>query len=146
MGNDITEERQKDGFRVPWFKHETGNASDPCIRQLINETGFEGYGRYMALNEMLGNAHSHHVPKDGEAAASAYASCLGFESRNDFNSFLSYLHHLGLLIVDESGHYRSPTIDAAAEGIAKKKASGRKGGQAAARNRRGGKRSIGGIL
>ena len=122
---------------LPWVKHETATAANPCIAQLINREGFEGYGRYWRLIELLSSCSNHAIPRQGEQNYKALIIGLGFETCEEFDEFISTLQDLELVISDGRGRRCIPTVDEAAYTVGMARYNGRKGGKAAARNRQG---------
>ncbi len=121
---------------LPWVKHESRNAADPCITQLISMAGFEGYGRYWRLIELLSDSKTHEMPPIGERGSKRYQIGLGFTSMEALDSYLNTLLSLDLAERTERGCYRVPLVDRTANDIANARANGSKGGRKAALNRR----------
>lgn len=122
---------------LPWVKHETANAANPCIAQLINREGFEGYGRYWRLIELLSSNSNHAIPKQGERNYRALTIGLGFDTYEEFEEFISTLQDLELVVSDGRERRCIPIVDEAAYTVGMARYNGRKGGKAAARNRQG---------
>lgn len=123
---------------IPWVKHEARNAADPCIAQLIAQAGFEGYGRYWRLIELLADSPEHALPKVGERAFRRFQIGLRFEDEESFAGYLETLAALDLIERSEDGRCRIPLIDATAMKLEAARANGKKGGLKAAANRRSG--------
>ena len=121
-------------FAVRWIRHESNFAADPCINQLIKTSGWEAYGRYWRLVEMLCASLAHYVPKRGEQGFKRYALGLDFDDEG-LEGFLSTLLELDLIETDENGRYRSPLVDAHVRDMLRNRENGRKGGHAASKNR-----------
>ena len=65
MGTMIATADCDSGFPVLWVRHESTITADPCVRQLIDQEGFEGYGRYWRLIELLSDSTTHEIPPIG---------------------------------------------------------------------------------
>lgn len=120
---------------IPWAKHEAANAANPCINQLIDVAGYEGYGRYWRLVELLLGTEAHSIPCEDEQGYKRYTFGLRFPNAKEFEAFLGLLVDLDLAAVDESGRRYIPLVDAAALTVGKNRYNGSKGGRVAARNR-----------
>lgn len=120
---------------IPWAKHAADNAGNPCINQLIEIAGYEGYGRYWRLVELLLGTETHSIPDNSEQGYKRYTLGLKFEDAEKFEEFIELLVDLDLAAVDESGRRYIPLVDEAALSVAKNRFNGSKGGKAAARNR-----------
>lgn len=121
-------------FAVRWIRHESNFAADPCINELIKADGWEAYGRYWRLVEMLCASLAHYVPKRGEQGFKRYALGLSLDEEG-LEDFLGTLLELDLIETDENGRYRSPLVDAHVRDMLRNRENGRKGGLAASRNR-----------
>ncbi len=121
---------------IPWVKHEAKNAGDPCIMQLISTMGFEGYGRFWRLVELLSNNPLHTIPLRNEQGYKSYLLGLGFTEPEPFETFISTLIDLDLVTVDEQGRRLIPLVESAALSVGMSRYNGRKGGKMAAANRK----------
>lgn len=124
---------------IPWAKHEAANAANPCVNQLIDVAGFEGYGRYWRLFELLLADASHSVPHRDEQGYKRYMFGLGFADAESFETFLGLLLDLDLIAADESGRRYIAVIEDAALAYGQRRYNGGKGGTQAAQNRRANK-------
>lgn len=124
--------------RVPisWVKHEAKNAGNPCYAQLIALTGFEGYGRWWRLVELVSDNPLHTIPRHDEQGYKAYLLGLCFSDAEEFENYISILLDLDLAIVDECGRRVIPLVEAAALDVGMSRFNGSKGGKAAAANRK----------
>lgn len=120
---------------IPWVKHAADNAGNPCINQLIEFVGYEGYGRYWRLIELLLGTEAHSIPSFGEQGYKRYTLGLRFAKADDFEEFIGLLVDLDLAAVDKNGRRYIPLVDEAAFSVAKNRFNGSKGGKTAARNR-----------
>lgn len=124
------------GSPVLWVRHESTITADPCVRQLIDQEGFEGYGRYWRLIELLSDSTTHEIPPIGVRGYKRFLLGLGFADDESFDEFLNVLISLDLLERTKRGCYRVPLVDKAAESLMKAKINGSKGGRTAAANRK----------
>lgn len=136
MGTMIATAYCDSGFPVLWVRHESTITADPCVRQLIDQEGFEGYGRYWRLIELLSDSTTHEIPPIGARGYKRFLLGLGFTDDESFDGFLNTLISLDLLERTKRGCYRVPLVDKAAESLALSKAYGSKGGRKAAANRK----------
>lgn len=136
MGTNDATAHELSRVPIPWVKHESRNAANPCIAQLIDLLGFEGYGRYWRLVELLSDSELHTVPLPGEYGYKRYQLGLRFSDSEQFASYLETLSTLDLVKPLDSGRYSVPIVEESAESIGKSRAAGRKGGRKAAENRR----------
>lgn len=121
---------------IPWVKHESRNAANPCMSQLIDLEGFEGYGRYWRLIELLSDSTTHMVPPVGERGSKRYQIGLRFASAETFGAFLETLLSLDLIESAGDGWYAVPLVEETAHSIGRSRANGSKGGRKAAENRK----------
>lgn len=121
---------------VQWFKHEACVTADPCVRQLIDKEGFEGYGRYWRLIELLCDSNTHEMPPIGARGYKRFLIGLGFNDDETLDAFLNTLISLDLLERTEHGCYRIQLVDKAVESLVRSKVNGSKGGRTAAANRK----------
>ena len=98
-------------MRLGWFKHRC-DPSPRCGRLIFHE-GFEGYGRYMRLMEIISSDSDHILADDAEWLASELLM-----DADDVRGFLSDLVRFGLMEPVEGG-WRSPEIDDAEERYAR---------------------------
>lgn len=120
---------------IPWVKHAADNAGNPCANQLIDVAGYEGYGRYWRLVELLLGTKTHSIPDSSEQGYKRYTLGLRFANAEEFEEFIELLIDLDLAAVDGNGRRYIPIVDDAALSVAKNRFNGSKGGKAAARNR-----------
>lgn len=125
---------------IPWVKHWASNAADPCIAGLIETLGFEGYGRYWRLIELLSTAGTHELPNASERGYMRYQLGLKFGSdargAEECTAFLEALEALDLIERGEGGHYSVPIIEQTAQALMRNRENASKGGRTAAANRR----------
>ena len=124
--------------RVPisWVKHEANNAGNPCMAQLIALTGFEGYGRFWRLVELLSDNSSHAIPRHDEQGYKTYLLGLMFTDAADFESYIATLIDLDLAAIDDYGRRVIPLVEASALSVGMSRYNGSRGGKAAAANRK----------
>lgn len=93
---------------IPWVKHAADNAGNPCANQLIDVAGYEGYGRYWRLVELLLSTETHAIPDSNEQGYKRYTLGLRFANAEEFEEFIGLLVDLDLAAIDESGRRYIP--------------------------------------
>lgn len=88
---------------LPYFPHDTGAASDIKVRRLLRRCGFEGYGRWWRLCELMAEVDGHAVPVSTEEDAEILADELGFDGISDLMDWLKLVEDVGLIDVDRLG-------------------------------------------
>lgn len=124
--------------RVPvqWVKHRSNNAANPCILKFISVTGFDGYGRFWRLVELLSDSPSHAIPREGEKGYKTYLLGLNFNDATEFESFIETLIEFDLAGIDAYGRRIVPLVEESALDIGKQRLHGSKGGKTASANRK----------
>ncbi|MDY4534165.1 MAG: DUF4373 domain-containing protein [Tractidigestivibacter sp.] len=112
-----------------FFPHDADSASDVKCRRLILRLGYEGYGRWWRLCELMASATGHAVP----CATEEDRMLLCDELRCDedgLSALLDALADLGLVPGDvlAEGHIASERMTKNALYFGRRKVNGRKGG------------------
>jgi len=75
---------------LPWFKHTRDARNSPGAKALIAQYGYEGYGRFTALLEIMADQPGARLDLSLKKNRSAYAGELRY-TPNEFDAFLAYL-------------------------------------------------------
>lgn len=98
------EEVEKAAARpLPYFPHDSGAASDIKVRRLLKRCGFEGYGRWWRLCELMAQTDGHAVPVSTEEDAEILADELGFDATVSLMAWLNLVEDVGLIDGDRLG-------------------------------------------
>lgn len=90
---------------MKWFKHYSNAQTSSALDEIINEFGFEGYGRYWRLLEFLSSNF------DGESVKFRFHNrtlrdCLRFKSRLKLSCYLVAIGlQPGFKVVENKDHY-----------------------------------------
>ena len=80
------------------FIEHTGNVhEDPRIEKLIEEKGYEGYGRYWGIIERLLRAEGNVLDLSQGGLVEQLQRILRFETKEELREFLQYLSEIGLV-------------------------------------------------
>ncbi len=129
---------------MAFFPHDSGAADDGACRKLLRRHGFEGYGRFWRVCELLAGAKGHELPVSEEDDLMNLAEELRFitgtfselQALEGCRDFIEDLVSLGLLRLTEGGGVASGRMDRNASYFGAKRWGGRKGGSR--RKRKGG--------
>ena len=98
------EEVEKQAARpLPYFSHDSDAASDIKVRRLLKRCGFEGYGRWWRLCELMAQTDGHAVPVSTEEDAEILADELGFDATVGLMAWLNLVEDVGLIDGDRLG-------------------------------------------
>jgi hypothetical protein len=91
--------------KLPWFKHESSDRNSGGAKALRAQYGFEGYGRFDMLREIIAEQPGARLDLSLKKNRSGYAGELGLKP-DEFESFLTFLAD-----PDECGllHYENGT-------------------------------------
>lgn len=124
------------GKPIQWVKHSAWYLADPLISHLIAVEGFEFYGRWWRLVELLMNDSAHAIPTTGERGYKRYLAGLGFRGDEELNGFIETLISYELLEDGGEGRYSAPLVNDAVRSVETLRASGRKGAEVRKEKRR----------
>ncbi len=121
---------------MAFFPHDSGAADDSACRKLLRRHGFEGYGRWWRICELLAGTKGHELPVSEEDDLMNLAEELRFiagpfselQALESCKEFIEDLVSLGLLRVTEDGGVASGRMDRNANYFGAKRWGGRKGG------------------
>lgn len=122
--------RQYGRVPIPWAYHQSDNAADPFISQLIDLAGFEAYGRYWRLVELLLRDPNHVIPNEDERDYKRFMLHLKFDCVDDFNAFIDLLRDYALVEINEYGRLVIPIVEEAAQRVGADRSNGYKGAKA----------------
>ena len=112
-----------------FFPHDSNAAQDIKCRRLLRRLGFEGYGRWWRLCEMLAAADGHRLSVETEEDAEIMAEELRLGGHAELASFLKVLADVGLVHMPGDGTVYSERMLSNAEYFGKKRTAARKGGR-----------------
>ncbi len=84
-----------------FFSHDFDASNDLKIQALLKKFGFEGYGKYWKLVELM--AQHNGVLEDDHFDIVSFA--LDFEEQDEFMEFVGFCVNRGLFVLDETGLY-----------------------------------------
>lgn len=123
-------EIQRESARpMKYFSHDSNAASDIKCRRLLRRLGFEGYGRWWRLCELLAATDGHKLNIETEEDAEIIAEELHFDGCNDLIEYLSVLVDVGLIHMPGDGSVWSERMMNNAEYFGKLRANGKRGGR-----------------
>lgn len=119
------------------FMHDSDAFQDMKCQRLVARMGFEGYGRWWLLCELLASTPTHALPVETEEDRLILARRLGFgswvcgddEAVARAGEFVGALRDIGLIEKRDDGCIWSPRLYENAAHLAKKREAGRKGGR-----------------
>lgn len=120
---------------MAYFSHDSNSAMDIKCRRLLKAMGYEGYGRWWRVCELMAAATGHSLPVSEEMDAEILADELGFKGVGDLTGFLRRLCDFGLVSADalSGGRVESARMMRNAGYMGKRRATamanGRKGGR-----------------
>lgn len=121
-----------------YFPHDADAASDMKSRRLIRRCGFDGYGRWWRLCELMASTTGHAVPVETDEDWEILGEVLGFSTGRAFydeagvedtRRFITTLVDIGLLVRTGDGKVESPRMRNNAEYFAKQRTNGKRGGR-----------------
>ena len=80
------------GSPVLWVRHESTITADPCVRQLIDQEGFEGYGVIGGSLSCFPTAPTHEIPPIGARGYKRFLLGLGFADDESFDGLFERAH------------------------------------------------------
>ncbi len=137
MGEVSAAEVRREAERpMLYFAHDADAASDMKCRKLVRRWGYEGYGRWWRLCELLAAEHGHRLDMGDADVAGVVADELGM-TLEEVSEFVSYLVENSLLKTDDEGHVWSERMAKNSVLFGKKRAAGRAGGKKSRRKANG---------
>ena len=123
---------------MAFFPHDSGAADDGACRKLLRRHGFEGYGRWWRVCELLAGTRGHVLPVSEEDDLMNLAEELRFvtgpfsdlQALEGCKRFIEDLVDLGLLRLTEDGGVASGRMDRNASYFGAKRWGARKGNEA----------------
>jgi hypothetical protein len=140
------EEVEKQAARpLPYFSHDSDAASDIKVRRLLKRCGFEGYGRWWRLCELMAQTDGHAVPVSTEEDAEILADELGFDATFDLMAWLNLVEDVGLIDGDRlgEGEVWSVRMGKNAEFVGRQRAAGKRNGKLGGRPKGSTKEKLG---
>lgn len=133
MASKLTGEavRREAARPMPYFSHDSNAADDVKCRRLILRHGFEGYGRWWRLCELMAFNTGHHVPYGCDEDFELLCDELRFETADELGDFVRSLADVGLISAGAlgDGQIASDRMDRNAEAVGKQRAAGSLGGR-----------------
>jgi len=97
----------KDTF---WFKHDSNASQDPKMVMLTSVYGFEGYGRFWRIIEMIREQEGYRIDISSKHAFKMFASLLMFTNEEEAKNFIQdCVEEFNLLEMDNE-HLWSPSL------------------------------------
>lgn len=109
-----------------YFSHDADAAEDMRCCRLRRRYGWEGYGRWWRLCELLAAEHGHRLDMGDEDVVGIVAMKLDMEDE-ELVKFVMFLAEVGLLRKTPRGTVWSDRMERNAEAFGKKRAAGMKG-------------------
>lgn len=122
---------------MEYFLHDSDAFQDLKCQRLVARLGFDGYGRWWLLCELLAGARGHAIPVKTDEDRLILSRQLGFgswvcgddEAVARAGEFIAELRDIGLVELGDDGCIYSRRLHENAAQLAKKRANGRKGGR-----------------
>lgn len=123
---------------MAFFPHDADAANDMKCRKLIRRCGFEGYGRWWRLCELLASTSGHAIPVDTTEDLEILAEVLRFDSggfgdelvaAEECRFFIETLLEIGLLKRNKDMFVENSRMKNNALYYGQQRANGRKGGR-----------------
>ena len=116
---------------LSYFSHDADSLCDFKMQKLIMRYGFEGYGRFWAICEMLARQRGHSIPFDTDDDIDAITFSLRFQDSKFCTSFIGFLADCGLISQEALGEGRimSERMCSNAAYCARKRNAGMAGGK-----------------
>lgn len=134
MANSVTELAAEP---MMYFPHDSNASADIKCQRLIRRRGYDGYGRWWRLCELMAATKGHSVPFKTEEDKLILGDVLGYKL-NEFEEYLTIeettafvngLLEIGLLQQDENGDLFNERMVENSMYFGKQRANGRKGGR-----------------
>lgn len=123
---------------MAFFPHDAGAHADIKCQRLIRRCGWEGYGRWWRLCELMAATKGHMIELGTDEDALILADVLGFpaataadekQAIEDVRKYVGTLLDIGLLTADGTGTLKSSRMLDNAVYFGRQRANGRKGGR-----------------
>lgn len=82
---------------LKWFKHDVRASQDEKCQKLLLVGGYEAYGRFWKLCELLADKHGHAFHTDDVLEVKILANTLQFDDTDDLQDFLDTLARFELI-------------------------------------------------
>ena len=114
-----------------YFSHDSNAADDIKCKRLIRRGGFEAYGRWWRLCELLALARGHTIHVEEPDESEILADDLGFGSQDECHEYVDILAELGLIdgTAWSEGCIESHRMTDNALRFGRRRASGARGGR-----------------
>lgn len=127
MGEVTAAEVRREAERpMKYFSHDADAAGDMKCRKLIRRWGYEGYGRWWRVCELLAAEHGHRLDMGDAEVAEVVADELGM-TLGEVSEFVGYLVENSLLKTDDEGRVWSERMSENSNLFGKKRAAGKRG-------------------
>ena len=127
MGEVSAAEVRREAARpMRYFSHDADAANDMKCRKLVRHYGFEGYGRWWRVCELLAAEHGHRLDMGDADVAEVVADELDM-TLGELREFVSYLVESSLLKTDGEGRVWSERMSENSNLFGKKRAAGKLG-------------------
>ncbi|EMZ42689.1 Lin1244/Lin1753 domain-containing protein [Atopobium minutum] len=116
---------------LPYFSHDNNAAEDIKCQRLLVRDGFEAYGRWWRVCELMAMYTGHKVPFSTEEDFFILAKQLMFDDEQKLIEFIKLLADVGLISSEAlgNGEIVSDRMNANAQTIGKQRAAGLLGGR-----------------
>lgn len=121
-----------------YFPHDADAANDIKCRRLIKRLGFDGYGRWWRLCELMASTTGHAVPVETDEDWEILGEVLGYGTGGAFDDelaaedakrFVSTLIDIGLLTRTQDGKVENSRMQNNAAYFGKQRVNGKRGGR-----------------
>ena len=112
-----------------FFSHDANAAQDIKCKRLLKRYGFEGYGRWWRLCELLASTEGHKVRCKRDEDLEILADEIGYDTVAEAEEFINQLVDIGLVVLDETGAIWSESMHRRSLYFGRNRANGKKGGR-----------------
>lgn len=125
----VSQEQVEQAARAPlkYFTHDSRAGEEARVRRLLRRCGWEGYGRFWRLCEMLAAEEGHELDVSDEEGREILAESLGLDVEG-LGDLLCDLAGCGLLEMPGTGLITAPVVDETARYFGRKRAAAARGG------------------
>lgn len=127
-GQQISEEAAKP---IPYFSHDNNAAEDIKCQRLLIRGGFEAYGRWWRVCELMAMYTGHHIPYATDEDFLILGKQLMCESTKELGDFVKLLADVELISIDAlgRGEIASDRMNRNASALGFQRAAGKLGGR-----------------
>lgn len=115
--------------------HPSSYGARPELTALILARGYEAYGRYWRLAEMVAGGKTCGISYESACASKVFMGVLGFETLEELKGFIDALIEYGAASIDSSGDLDIPPVSESSSRIEDRRAGASKAGKASAKAR-----------